>query len=320
MTFNIHALGPQEFLNCIAINNCGGADSPADRAWLSGSADSAAFSEDANVASNPKLWLSQVAESTTALMILLDDSNLVEPRMVLIPEKIGIPSERPRTSRERLMLLLESSLASRSATIVSGRAGTGKTALATAFARACARPVAWYKVDASDFDLRVFLQYLIASVARQRPEFGEWTLVALAKQSDPDGSAVAEWIVHELLEPNVGPLLIVLEDLHLICESTWLVPFLCRVLPLLPRNVHMLITSRTMPPAPLWRMRSKQTLDVIDEARLAFTRQEAMELFAAYGISREQADRACDQSHGRAAALIACANTLRQASSECVVR
>ena len=105
-------------------------------------------------------------------------------------------------------------------------------------------------------------------------------------------------------------MLIVVEDLHLVCDSDWLVPFFKRLMPLLPSDVHMLITSRTMPPAPLWRMRSKQTLSVIEEETLAFTRRETIELFENFGLSPEQASIALDHSHGRAAALARFASTI----------
>ena len=62
-------------------------------------------------------------------------------------------------------------------------------------------------------------------------------------------------------------------------------------------------------------MRSKQTLSVIDEDTLAFTREEAIRLFAQYGLSREQACIAVDHSHGRAAGLSQLAATLQWARS-----
>ena len=117
-------------------------------------------------------------------------------------------------------------------------------------------------------------------------------------------------IIYELLEYDREPLLVVLEDLHLICEGEWLVPFLCRLLPLLPRKVHILITSRTMPPAPLWRMRSKQTLQVIDEPMLSFTRPEALALFETHGLSSELARAAYDRSRGKAGSIAAYARAL----------
>jgi len=50
-------------------------------------------------------------------------------------------------------------------------------------------------------------------------------------------------------------------------------------------------------------MRSKQTLAVIDETSLAFTREETVELFASYGLSRQLAYQAFDRTNGRAGAL-----------------
>jgi len=244
-------------------------------------------------------------------MFLIETSNDAKSAQTgLIGEKITVPARLPRLSRSRLLSLLEDSLRSCNSTVISGRAGTGKTSLALDFARTCGRKVAWYKVDAPEADLEVFFQYLLASIGTQRPGFGA-TLMPLVKALGPEQiSLLAEAFVYELAESKADPLLIVVEDLHLVCDSDWLVPFFKRLMPLLPSDVHMLITSRTMPPAPLWRMRSKQTLSVIEEETLAFTRRETIELFENFGLSPEQASIALDHSHGRAAALARFASTI----------
>ena len=234
--------------------------------------------------------------------------------MQLIREKISFPAAATHVSRPRLLGLLEQNMNTCTSTIINGRAGSGKTILAADFAEACGRAVAWYKVDAPDVDLQVFFDYLIASIRQRRPDFGKQTLRPLLRSADADRiSLLAEAFVYELLEGKHEPLLIVIEDLHLVCDAPWVVVFFRRLLPLLPADVHMLITSRTLPPAPLWRMRSKQRLYVIDEEALAFNRAEAAELFENYGLSREQAYIAVDHTHGRAAALDACAESLSQA-------
>lgn len=224
-------------------------------------------------------------------------------QMELIAEKIAVPQLATQLCRARLLALLEQSLTTCTATIISGRAGTGKTALAVDFARRCDRAVTWYKVDAPEGKLECFLEYLIASIRKKRPNFGVQALMPLMRTAvGHEISTVAEAIVYELVEGENRPLLIVIEDLHLICDSDWLVPFFRRLLPLLPLRVHMLITSRTLPP-PLWRMRSKQTLTVIAEESLAFTREEVNELFESYTLSSEHARIALDHTHGRAAPL-----------------
>lgn len=182
--------------------------------------------------------------------------------------------------------------------------------LASDFARQCDRAVTWYKIDSPEAELRSFFQYLIASIRKERPNFGVDTLIPQLVTDDGDQvSILAEAFVYELVEGEKKPLLIVIEDLHLVSDSEWLVPFLRRLLPLLPSNVHMLITSRTLPAA-LWRMRSKQTLLVLDEEFLAFTLQEAIELFQGYALSIEQARIALDLTYGRAAPLAAFATML----------
>lgn len=225
--------------------------------------------------------------------------------MQLILDKITPPVDLPRISRVRLLNSLHGSLASCTSTIINGRAGTGKTKLATDFARHSGRRVAWYKVDASDGDLRVFFQYLIESVRRERPRFGYEMLQRLLSETNApeDVPLLAESFVYELIESGNDPLLIVVDDLHLVYDAEWVVPFFRRLLPLLPPEAHMLITGRGLPPAPLWRMRSKQTLCVIEELDMAFTENEAKKLFASYGLGEGQALSALAQTRGRASSI-----------------
>src|SRR6185369_12342167 len=82
----------------------------------------------------------------------------------LITEKIIQPPPTASVRRPRLLALLTQSLHSCTSTIITGRAGSGKTSLAIDFADQCERGVAWYKVDAPETQLRIFFDYLISSI------------------------------------------------------------------------------------------------------------------------------------------------------------
>src|SRR5215207_8943408 len=104
----------------------------------------------------------------------------------VIPEKIAPPEELPRVSRGRLLATLRESMEGCNSTIVAGRAGTGKTMLANDFARRSGRRLAWYKLDATDSELSVFLRHLCASLGRARPGFGALTLERLGAEAASD--------------------------------------------------------------------------------------------------------------------------------------
>jgi LuxR family transcriptional regulator, maltose regulon positive regulatory protein len=222
----------------------------------------------------------------------------------LIHEKLMIPDKDSLIARPRLLSLLIEGLEARAATIINGRAATGKTTLAAGCARGCGRSVAWYKVDAADSELPVFLSYLLEAVRLQNPQFDH---EALQRQAESITHSriyqLAESFVFQLTQAVCQPLLIVIEDLHLIYDTDWVVPFLWRVMPLLPADVHLLVTCRSLPPTPLWRMRSKQTLLVIDEPELAFNLDETIEWFKRRGLDRRRAQFALNQTNGRVGAL-----------------
>jgi LuxR family transcriptional regulator, maltose regulon positive regulatory protein len=237
--------------------------------------------------------------------------------MHLISEKFSVPQVAPHGPRPRLLSLLERGVELYAATVLCGRAGTGKTLLAADFARRCGRAVAWYRVDAADNQPGIFFQYLLESVRRQRPalrrEAGQELREMMAPEEMP---RLAAALAFELQESGGAPLLLVIEDLHLVYDEDWVAPFFSRFIPLLPADVHVFIIARSVPPGPLWRLRSKQQLSVVDEQYLAFTLEEARELFASYGLDRGAAAKQLVYTYGRAALLDEIARERRAAASD----
>ncbi len=220
--------------------------------------------------------------------------------MHLIRSKIERPRPTPHLVRPRIVEALEASTWSALATMVVGRAGTGKSVAAHDLAEDCPGRVAWYTVDASDTDFERFAGYLAETLGLPVP--------STAGRLAPDQAA--ERLLGELFERSDVPSLLVVEDLHLLYDTPWFGPFIARFLPMLPTSVHVLVTTRALPPVPLWRMRSKQTLSVVDEGALAFTEAEAIQLFARYRLSEAAARAAVRSTGGRAVRLDAVARCL----------
>ena len=221
----------------------------------------------------------------------------------LFAEKLRIPEFRKNISRPRLNDLLAKSSNQFGATLICGRAGTGKTALAADFASAY-RNVAWYSVEAADANWNIFSNYLFAAIFRNRSMF-------IRNNSVPE-EAQSEEIQRFLgkLTSKVGnisqnaPLLIVLDDIHHVFDAPWFDDFFKLLLNSALPDVHLLLLCRSKPSYPLWRLRSKQVLNVIDEKLLAFNAEETLELYKKYNLPKENAEKAHSESFGRISKLM----------------
>ena len=224
----------------------------------------------------------------------------------LLKEKLVIPSYRSAIKRQRLLELLERSVAKFPATLVSGRAGTGKTVMAAAFART-QENVGWYSVESSDADWHVFANYFASCVLRavgsrmKAPDF-------VPADGDLSQSSMATYLIDLLAEAETmvvhEPLLIVLDGIHHLFDAPWFGQFFGLLLSSLPENMSLLLICRSKPPSPLWRLRSKQQLNVIDEKVLAFDLAETVRLTTKFGLKRSDAERAHSATFGRVSKLL----------------
>jgi LuxR family maltose regulon positive regulatory protein len=216
----------------------------------------------------------------------------------IITEKLELPDVSGMIPRRRLMTLLGNSTATFPATLIMGRAGTGKTAAAAEFARTFRR-AAWYSLGPGDVDWQVFSAHFAAAVAgRERgvPPTAEETSTTVSR------AAIERFIAGCLNEVRL-PDVLVIDDIHHIFDAPWFEDALLSLISLVSPSMRLVLTCRSRPPAPLWRSRSKQQLNVIDEKQLAFDHKECTELFATHGLSAAAAADAHRRTYGRAARL-----------------
>ena len=226
----------------------------------------------------------------------------------LIAAKLRIPEVGDILPRRWLTGVLAKSSKNSAATIIVGRAGTGKTSLAAEFA-AGRSDASWYTIDAVDGDWRTFGSYFRTAMFRDagRPE-------RQAKLAVPDcGTPLdlfADITAGLELRGRSWPSVVVLDGIHHLFDRPWFQDFFDYLVASTPVDSHTIMLSRSKPPTPIWRMRSKQVLNVIDEKLLTFSVTEAKEFFDFYGVTAVDVEAALTESFGHAGGLKAIARNL----------
>lgn len=213
----------------------------------------------------------------------------------VLPEKLNIPRSDNLIERPRLTELLNRSLSRFSAAIISGRAGTGKTTLAAEFASMSERS-GWCSLDSADADWHIFSAHFAAAVSKA-------SNIESGSKTESGEAYIEDFLISVCSGPDVVDL-IVLDDIHHLFDAPWFNDFFSLLIGSIPFRPHLLMTSRSRPPAPLWRMRSKQALEIIDEKLLDFNRIETEQLFDLYGIEMSLVDIAYSNSFGRVSQLL----------------
>jgi LuxR family maltose regulon positive regulatory protein len=222
----------------------------------------------------------------------------------LFAEKLRAPVFEKQILRPRLNELLAKSLGQFGATLVTGRAGTGKTALASDFARQYQK-VSWHSIDSSESRWEIFSQYFVANLnkmglAIKNPQ----KIIAGAEECLGEIAYFTESVIDKVSSVNKGnQCLIVLDDAHYLFDSDWFVAFFHSLIYSLQPNIHLLMLCRGKPSLPLWRLRSKQVLGVIDEEVLNFNVHEARQFLKTSGIPPEAAEELYRRSFGRISKL-----------------
>ncbi len=180
--------------------------------------------------------------------------------------------------RQRLVDFIHARI-DRKLILLSSPAGYGKTSVLIDYAHDSDLPVCWYTLDERDSDPRVFLEYLVASIRRHFPKFGEQISAILHTDESrlPDWGTVAAALVNDMVNTIGEYFVVVLDDYHLIDDDSEVHTLLDTLLRYLPEHCHILLASRTLPPLTLTRMAARQEVDGLGVDELRFTASEIQE-------------------------------------------
>jgi ATP/maltotriose-dependent transcriptional regulator MalT len=131
--------------------------------------------------------------------------------------KVNIPECSDLIERPRISDFLERSAEQFRATMVSGRAATGKTYAAVDLAKRYEH-VAWVSIDSSDVDWHVFANYLTAAIAPRTPFVGD-------ENNAGDIAVYLNALFAEASSRSGSDLLIVLDDIQHVFDAAWFPTF-----------------------------------------------------------------------------------------------
>lgn len=191
----------------------------------------------------------------------------------LLTTKLFVPAARPDlVPRPRLTARLNDGL-SRKLTLISAPAGFGKTTLLGEWIPASPRCVTWVSLDHGDNEVMRFWSYFIASLQMLQSNLGEKARALINAAQPPPLEFVLTALANEITAfPDAFAL--VLDDYHVI-EAQPIHEALAFLLDHLPRNMHVIITSRADPPLQLARLRARREMTELRAHDLRFTLSES---------------------------------------------
>lgn len=207
-------------------------------------------------------------------------ASLSTPRV--LTTKLHVPVGRAaRVVRPRIDALLRAGIEQR-LTLVCAPAGSGKTSAVADWLSRDGLVAGWVSLDAQDSDPVRCLLHVLAALGRAEPELPDVLSEPLATgQLDP---ATALVIVSNALAERPGPVVLVLDDVHVL-HGEAIATLVAGLVEHAPPSVRLVMITRVDPAVPmhlpLARLRARGQLTEIRPADLRFRSDEAAALVEA---------------------------------------
>jgi LuxR family maltose regulon positive regulatory protein len=197
--------------------------------------------------------------------------------MFLLKTKLAIPPLRADlVSRPRLLKKLDEGKGKK-LLLLSAPPGFGKTTLLSEWIHKKKIQAAWFSIDEKDNDPISFLTYIIAALQTVNADWGQPALDLIQSPQRTMWESTIIALINSLI-PIQKNIVFVLDDYHLI-QSTSIHDMLGFLLDALPPEIQLILATRSDPPLPLSRIRTKNQLTELRTADLSFTTEETMQYF-----------------------------------------
>jgi|GEM_PF-3522304 len=217
---------------------------------------------------------------------------------ILVKTKLAVPRIKTNTlHRMRLLRQLRKNL-NKKLLVICGDAGYGKTTLLAQFCGEIKHPYMYFSLCSADNDLTTFFHYIVTGIRQTYPHFGDMTESVLEQTQDQEiivGTFINEFfgLVHE-------EFYLIFDDFHNIQDNQSILRAMEYLIQHQPENMHIIITSRVIPPFDLSFYLTKRELFQMDTTALQFDREEIRSLLDGIHLSIPDAeiDRVNKHSQG----------------------
>jgi LuxR family maltose regulon positive regulatory protein len=191
----------------------------------------------------------------------------------LIRAKTLVPLARSGVVARTALLNRFATAAGKQLVLVRAPAGYGKSTVLSQWAHAdTARRFAWVSLDPSDNDPVVFWRYVLSAIRSHEPEFAPAAWESLGGPAPQLEETVLPGVVNGLVDLGPG-LVVILDDYHRV-TSRRVHETVRLFVDYLPRSTRLVISSRSVPPLGLGRMRARGLVEEIGRTDLAFSIEE----------------------------------------------
>jgi len=195
----------------------------------------------------------------------------------LLATKLYVPPQRSNlVPRPRLLAWLGEALSSRHfLTLVSARAGSGKTTVVSEWLHQQERLAAWLSLDTNDNDPRRFFAYLLAALHKLDIQIGQAVLARFDTPQAPEAEGIVAELVSKVTASSIS-FILVLDDYHLI-QDEWIHQAVGFLVEHHPPEMQLVLITRVDPPLPLARLRGRGQVAEIRDHDRRFTSEEAIQ-------------------------------------------
>ncbi|KMM39153.1 hypothetical protein AB986_07970 [Alkalihalobacillus macyae] len=174
----------------------------------------------------------------------------VQPTVPIIETKLVPPALKDTYIYRRSVIKKLKEVMNYPLTIVHAGAGYGKSTIVSQYIKQCKQPVCWYTVTEQDDDIFPFIHYIVYTIRKKFPHFGEELLEVIAQMdywvSEEDLQLLSALFINECARMNTD-FILVIDDFQLVDHVFMINQWIEKFITLLPTNVHLLFSTRMKP-------------------------------------------------------------------------